>query len=176
MIPDQYDYPCHTPIPTFTSPILCPFVKPETGSLSTSYGAWDEVWSPMRTLHSSLMSLAAIIHFGPHLEHMPESLAKDVRFHFHPFNPKVDSPIFMTMKSWFRLAINFFCRVYTLNDTTLEGEEEDVSVDRDILAASIQAIKGLLKHAADIGIQSAQLIPQDRRNLSRLRFRPFTLT
>ncbi len=74
----------------------------------------------------------------------------------------------MTMEPWFRLATNFFCRVYTLNDTTLEGEEEDVSVNRDILAASIQAIKGLLEHAADIGIQSAQLIPQDRRNLSTL--------
>ena len=154
------NYPFKAAFPIFTTPILHPFVLPGRGSLSPALGAWNDIWSPRFGLHDILTSLAAIIHFGPHLERMPQTLADDVRISFHPFNPRIDSPVFMTTEPWFRRATNFFCRVYNLNTDSPEGEEEDLPADEDMMAGSIQAISGLLQHAPDIGRDPLDLTPE----------------
>lgn len=167
-MPRNNDYPFKAASPRFTTPILCPFVQPGLGSLSPIYGTWDDIWNPGMKLHEILTSLAAFIHFGPHLDNMPQSLAAGIRFPFHPFNPRSDSPVFMTTDVWFRLATNFFCRVYTLNTDILEDGEEELPADEDMMTASIQAIRGLLDYASEIDSKADDLVPEEWRGKSSL--------
>jgi hypothetical protein len=140
-----HPYPLKPPIPIWKTPILCPFIKPGIGSLSNAYGYWDDIWSPAYRLDTFTTSFAEFLHYGPLYEGMPDGQL-GLAFRYHPFNPGVDDPLYMTHEPWFRLATNFFCRAYTLEDGG--GDEEDSTATDDMRLNSIQSIKGLLENTS----------------------------
>jgi ubiquitin-protein ligase len=152
------DYPFKPPIPFWSSPILSPYVEPRTGQLKPALGPWSVIWAPATGLHRILNSFAAFLHYGPLYENMPYDKDNPViRYDDVRLN-------YMTSELWYRLATNFFCRAYTLFDGT--EEETDELATKEMRSTSVQAIKGLIRHAPIPEKVSSSLCPIERAGMT----------
>jgi hypothetical protein len=117
------------------------------------------------TIHKFTSSFAAIIHYGPVLENFPRDLGIEL---YHPLNPAVDDPLYMTSEVWFRLATNFFCRAYILSNDTEEEEEEeaDSPATEEMCSTSAKAIKGLIQNTLKFEEVPPYLCPPERAGMT----------